>query len=343
MAKRIIVMTGPTAVGKTKHSIEIAEKLNGEIVSADSMQIYKYMDIGSAKPDKEELARVRHHLVGEIDPGLPFSVASYRKLAKSAIADIFARKKQPIIAGGTGLYINSLIYDMDFSSPPVDNGYRRELEELARMEGNECVHKRLAEKDAAAAERIHPNNLRKMIRALEVAENSENRIKSFENSFVKTEDYGTCLICLTRNREELYDRINKRVDLLIKQGLIGEVQSLLNRGLGFGDISMKGIGYKEIIRHFSGEFEVSEAVSIIKRNTRRYAKRQLTWFRRYEDMKWFNLSEYEREPECKPGPESVFRGAFGNIENNDKNNVTTNENNDKKMINDILAWIHKDG
>jgi len=295
MKNRIIIIAGPTAVGKTKYAIEVARNLDGEIVSADSMQLYKYMNIGSAKPDKKELLQARHHLVDEIDPREPFSVARYQKLAKAAISDIFARSKQPIISGGTGLYINSLIYDMDFSAPPAESDYRRELENLAAINGNEYIHERLANKDPDAAKRIHPNNLKKMMRALEVIENSEGRIMPFENSFVKTTDYETEIVCLNRERQELYERINIRVDLLIEQGLVGEVQSLLDMGLTSEDISMKGIGYKEIIGHLRGEYDISEAIDQVKKNTRHYAKRQLTWLRRYENAKWFNLSEYDND------------------------------------------------
>jgi len=253
------------------------------------------MDIGSAKPDQEELRLARHHLIDEIDPREPFSVAQYQKRAKTAIADIFARGKTPIISGGTGLYINSLIYDMDFSAPPVDGDYRSELEQLAATKGNAYLHERLAEKDPDAAERIHPNNLKKMIRALEVIENASSGIKSFENSFVKTADYETELICLNRNREELYERINQRVDTLIERGLVEEVQSLLDKGLTFDDISMKGIGYKEIIGHLNGEYDLAQAILMVKQHTRNYAKRQITWFKRYEPMQWFNLSDYESD------------------------------------------------
>ena len=301
--KKIIVIAGPTAVGKTKYAIEVAKSFNGEIVSADSMQLYKYMDIGSAKPDKHELLQVKHHLVDEIDPKTPFSVAQYQKLAKAAIADILARGKQPIISGGTGLYINSLIYNMDFSTAPIFaspvlNSYRKELESLAFTSGNEAVHKRLAKIDPHAAERIHPNNLKRVIRALEVAENSNERVRPFEESFVKTADYEVELICLDRNRDALYERINQRVDILIEQGLLEEVRSLLQTGLTYDDISMKGIGYKEIIGHLNGEYDLPEAILMIKQNTRNYAKRQLTWLRRYDDMKWFNLSEYDKDEEA---------------------------------------------
>jgi len=293
IVNKIIVIAGPTAAGKTKFAIETAKCKNGEIVSADSMQLYKHMTIGSAKPSEEELLMVKHHLISEIDPSTPFSVAKYQIMARSAIADIFKRGKTPIVCGGTGLYINSIIYDMDFSvSPQTDSSYRRELENLAAINGNLFIHEKLAQKDPAAAERIHPNNLRKMIRALEVAENSDHRVMPFENSFIKSKDYEVTLICLTRDRNELYERINARVDAFIDLGLMSEVESLLAMGLTDSDISMKGIGYKELIGYLNGEYDINKAIEMIKQNSRNYAKRQITWFKRYNDMKWFNLSEY---------------------------------------------------
>lgn len=298
MKREIIIVAGPTAVGKTKYAIEISKRFNGEIVSSDSMQLYKFMDIGSAKPTEEEQAQIKHYLVDEIDPREPFSVAEYQKRAKSAIEQIFLRKKTPIISGGTGLYVNSLIYDMDFSAPPVGNVYREKLEKLALEQGNEAVHKLLEQKDSNAAARIHPNNLRKVIRALEVAEHAEEGIKPFEQSFIKTKDYSYRLIGLCRNREELYERINLRVDMLLDLGLVEEIKSLLNMGLTVDNISMKGIGYKEIIGYLNGEYDLEHAIYLVKRNTRHYAKRQMTWFRRYDDIKWFNLSDYKSDDEA---------------------------------------------
>lgn len=298
MNREIIIIAGPTAVGKTKYAIEIAKGLNGEIISSDSMQLYKFMNIGSAKPTAEEQAQVKHYLVDEIDPREPFSVAEYQKRAKSAIEQIFLQDKAPIISGGTGLYVNSLIYDMDFSAPPVGHVYREKLEKLALEYGNEYVHKLLEEKDGEAAARIHPNNVKKVIRALEVADHSEEGIKSFEQSFIKTKDYSYKIIGLCRNREELYERINLRVDMLLDMGLVDEIKSLLNMGLTADNISMKGIGYKEIIGYLNGEYDLEHAIYLVKRNTRHYAKRQMTWFRRYDDIKWFNISEYKSDDEA---------------------------------------------
>ena len=297
MTEKVLVICGPTAVGKTKYAIEIANAIGGEIVSADSMQLYKYMDIGSAKPTAEEQAGCRHHLVDMIDPREPFSVADFQKMAKEAIKDISSRGLVPVISGGTGLYVSSLIYDMDFSAPPGDTAFRKRLYEIAERDGNMRVHDILKEKSPEAAERIHPNNLKKVIRAIEIAENG-GQVKAFEESFVKTKDYDYILIGLTREREELYDRINRRVDVLMSEGLVDEVKGLLDMGLTEDDISMKGIGYKEIIGYLRGEYDIGEAVRLIKKNTRHLAKRQLTWFRRYPDITWFNISEYENDDRC---------------------------------------------
>lgn len=295
--KKIIVVAGPTAVGKTEYAIDIAETIGGEIVSADSMQLYKFMDIGSAKPTSEERARIPHHLVDEIDPRMPFSVAAYQKLAKCAINEIFSKGKIPVISGGTGLYINSLVYDMDFSAPPAGEDYREKLEALAEDKGKEYLYFILKEKSPDMAERIHPNNLKKVIRALEVLETSGKEINPFSHSFKKTTDYDTLMIGLSRDRDELYERINHRVDVLIDCGLVDEVKSLMDMGLTESNISMKGIGYKEIIGALNDEYDISEAIYLIKRNTRHYAKRQITWMKRYDDMKWFNLSAYKNKDE----------------------------------------------
>ena len=292
--RKLIAVAGPTAVGKTKYAIETAKAFNGEIVSCDSMQLYKYMNIGSAKPTPEEQAEVKHWLVDEIDPKEPFSVARYAQMAKAAIEDIFSRGKTPVIEGGTGLYLNSLLYEMDFSGASVDTELRDTLLNEAELFGPEYIYNKLKEADPKAAERIHPNNVKKVIRALEGAISGKN-IVDFKNCQEKCKDYETILIGLTRNRPELYDRINQRVDIMIEEGLFHEVEELLEMGLDESDISMKGIGYKEIIGYFDGLYGQEEAIELIKKNSRHLAKRQLTWFRRYEDTKWFNLSEYESD------------------------------------------------
>lgn len=289
---KIIVICGPTAVGKTEYSLEIARRFNGEILSCDSMQLYKYMDIGSAKPTPEECAAVPHHLVDFVDPAEEFSVADYQRYARAAISDIFSRGKTPVIEGGTGLYLNSILYNMDFGNAPKDEALRRSLEEEAEAKGSEYIHSRLMELDPESAKRIHPNNTKKIIRALEGAM-SGNSIADFGKLNARTDEYEPVMIGLTRDREQLYERISLRVDKMIEAGLIQEVRGLLNNGLTEDDISMKGIGYKEIIGFLHGEYSEQEAIDLIKKNTRHLAKRQLTWFRRYDDVKWFDLTNAE--------------------------------------------------
>ncbi|MCU6754903.1 tRNA (adenosine(37)-N6)-dimethylallyltransferase MiaA [Brotomerdimonas butyrica] len=292
---KIIALAGPTAVGKTKFAIKLADEFDGEIVSCDSMQLYKYMDIGSAKPTPEEMEQARHHLVDMIDPREEFSVAEYQRLAKQAISDIFSRGKLPVISGGTGLYLNSLLYDMDFSAAPQDQAYRQELAEIAEKQGDDVLHSMLAEQDPQAAAAIHPNNRKKVIRALERLRDGETRVRPFSGIKNETKDYDVLLIGLTRDRAELYERINRRVDILVEQGLFDEVSRLRDMGLTAENISMKGIGYKEILDFFSGKYSRDEAIDTIKKNTRHYAKKQLTWFRRYDKMNWYNISEFDND------------------------------------------------
>lgn len=303
MNREIIVICGPTAVGKTKYAIETALRVDGEVVSCDSMQLYKYMDIGSAKPTAEERSLVKHYLVDEIEPTEAFSAARYQKLAKNAIEEIFAKGKTPVIAGGTGLYLNALLYDMDFSAPPGDAAFRDSLYKEAETYGSAWLHKKLEETDPEAAKRIHPNNIKKVVRAIEAASLGE-KVKDFASDLKPTSDYSARLIGLARDRQQLYERINQRVDLLMEQGLCEEVRGLMERGLTERDISMKGIGYKEIIGYLEGRYSLDEAVSLVKKNTRHYAKRQLTWFKRYKDMQWFNISEYDSDENCL---EEIFK------------------------------------
>ncbi|NLT47946.1 MAG: tRNA (adenosine(37)-N6)-dimethylallyltransferase MiaA [Clostridiales bacterium] len=288
---KIVVIIGPTAVGKTKYAIHVAQKLDGEILSADSMQVYRHMNIGSAKPTEEELAMVRHHLIGEVDPQDEWTAAEYQKEAKRRIDQMFLRGKLPIICGGTGLYVNSLIYDMDFSTAKEDESLRNELQLLADSIGGQALHERLKKVDPTAAERIHPNNIKKMIRAIEVAETAGKGIPAFDGVFEKEGDYDCIMIGLNMNRQVLYNRIEQRVDAMIEAGLVDEVRMLLGQGLTEDDNSMKGIGYKELIGFLKSEYSLEEAVKRIKQNSRNYAKRQMTWFRRYKDIKWFDLTD----------------------------------------------------
>ena len=287
---KIVAICGPTAVGKTAYSIEIAKKFDGEIVSCDSMQLYKYMDIGSAKPSLDELNQVKHHLIGIVDPSEMFSVAKYKELANDAIDDIISRGKLPIIAGGTGLYLDALLFDLDFAAEPSDDNLRDELYKIAEEKGNLELHAILNECDPDSVKRIHPNNVRMVVRAIESAK-SGNKLKDFAKDLSLNDKYEFILIGLRRDREELYDRINRRVDVLVKEGLFEEVKMLREMGLSESDISMKGIGYKEVLAYFDGKYDLETAIDTIKKNTRHFAKRQITWLKRYDDMKWFDLSE----------------------------------------------------
>ena len=289
---KILLLVGPTAVGKTDIAIKLANKLNGEIVSCDSMQIYKFMDIGSAKPTKDEQQLAKHHLIDAVDPREDFSVAMYQEMAKKAIATIIKNGKLPIVAGGTGLYANSLIYDMDFSVSQKNENYRNKLMQIAETKGKQELHDMLKNLDPDAAARIHENNTKKVIRALEILHGG-GKARDFENSFKATSDYNVDILGLCRTREELYDRINRRVELLIEAGLVDEVKALIDMGIMDFNIAMKAIGYKELLPYIKGEVTLDFAVDLIKKNSRHYAKRQMTWFKRYENIKWFNLSDYE--------------------------------------------------
>ena len=295
---KILVVAGPTAVGKTEYAIDLALEFDGEIVSCDSMQLYKYMDIGSAKPTPEERAKVPHHLIDFVDPGEAFSVVKYRELANRAIDDIQARGKLPVIAGGTGLYLDSILYDMDFGPITTDPKYRKELEHIAKNNGSKTLHKKLEKLDPEAAKRIHPNNTKKLIRALEAIELGGKGIENYENLKTRERIRDAILIGLTRERQELYQRIDTRVLHLINRGLIEEVRSLMERGYTSDYTSMKGIGYKECFAYFSGAYNMAECIDTIQKNTRHFAKRQMTWFKRYKDMKWFDLSTYQSKEQA---------------------------------------------
>ncbi|MDO4868931.1 MAG: tRNA (adenosine(37)-N6)-dimethylallyltransferase MiaA [Bacillota bacterium] len=288
--KRILVICGPTAVGKTEYAIEAACHFGGEVVSCDSMQIYKYMDIGSAKPTPEEMARATHHLVDFVDPREEFSVADYQMIARQTVDDILGRGKLPVISGGTGLYLNALIYDMDFASAPKDTAYRNHLHEIAQLEGSSALHEMLRSQDPDAAERIHENNTKKLIRALERLHEGEGRVQPFSDVNQLWEAYDPLIVGLLRERNELYERIDRRVEKLVDEGLVEEVSRLMAMGLTSEDISMKGIGYKEIIDYLDGRYSLEEAVAKVQKNTRHYAKRQLTWFRRYDKINWYDIT-----------------------------------------------------
>ncbi len=288
----VIVILGPTASGKTKLSIELAKDIDGEIVSADSMQIYKYMDIGTAKPTEEEKQGIKHHLIDEITPDEEFSVARFQQLAVKYIDDIINRGKIPIVCGGTGLYIDSLIYNIEFGDTICDWEFRERLRKEALEKGNEYLHNKLKEIDPEAAEKIHMNNVKRVIRAIEVYTYTHKTISMLQKeSRNNPSKYKFYVFGLSMGREKLYERINQRVDRMIEKGLVQEVKKLMEMGYDKSTIAMQGIGYKEILSYLRGEISFDEAVYLLKRNTRRYAKRQFTWFNRMKDVHWINLDE----------------------------------------------------
>ena len=290
----LIILTGPTAVGKTALSIELAKDLNAEIISADSMQIYKYMDIGSAKVTKDEMDGIVHHMIDEVTPDYNFSVSEFQKRSKEYIRQTWDIGKNILVPGGTGLYLNSLIYNMDFAKSNSNSKLREELEKELEEKGIDHMHEKLKSLDSGAANRIHKNNTKRVIRALEVCLDGK-KMQDFSNDLRYNEDYLPIIIVLNRDREILYNRINERVDIMMESGLVNEVKNLLNMGYTKDLISMQGIGYKEIVKYIEGEYTLQEAIEIIKRDSRRYAKRQITWFKRYKDSKWFDLGEYDNQ------------------------------------------------
>jgi tRNA dimethylallyltransferase len=287
--QKLLVIIGPTAVGKTNLSIEMAKRYNGEIISGDSMQIYRGMDIGTAKITKDEMQGIPHHLIDIKEPEENFSVAEFQLLVRAKINEIAKRGKLPIIVGGTGLYIQSVIYDYQFSDVPGDEAFRLELEERAKQIGNEALYKELQAVDPESAAQIHPNNVRRVIRALEIFHLTGKTMQDFQRKQQPDLMYETALVGLSMEREKLYERINRRVDIMVEQGLLEEVKSLYNQGLRNCQ-SIQAIGYKEIYDYLDGSVTWEEAVEQLKQNSRRYAKRQLTWFRNKMDVQWFDMT-----------------------------------------------------
>lgn len=296
--KPMVILTGPTAVGKTALSIALARQINGAVISADSMQVYKYMDIGSAKITQEEMQGIPHYLVDELKPSDEFHVVRFVEMAQKALNQIYAEGKIPIIVGGTGFYIQALLYDIDFSEQECDEAYRRSLESLAEEKGNHYLHEMLRKVDPKSAEAIHENNRKRVIRALEFYHESGERISEHnEKEHQKISPYNFAYFVLNDERENLYRRIDERVDGMIAQGLVNEVTRLKEMGCHDGMVSMQGLGYKEILRFLDGRCTLEEAVYIIKRETRHFAKRQLTWFRRERDVIWLNKPDYAYDEE----------------------------------------------
>ncbi|MDU3086445.1 MAG: tRNA (adenosine(37)-N6)-dimethylallyltransferase MiaA [Peptoniphilus harei] len=282
--ENLLIITGPTGIGKTEISLKLANKYRGEIISSDSMQIYKKLDIGTAKVDLDK-TDIPHHMVDILEAHENFSVADFKFKAKEIISDINRRGGLPILVGGTGLYINSIVYNLDFTETRADYEYRDELRKILKEKGSEFLYNKLFNLNKDMAAKIHPNNGQRIIRALEILKSGNEKENNFRQ---ENEDYNLIFIGLNMDRERLYDRINSRVDKMIELGLVDEVRSLLDQGLDKNAQSLKAIGYKEVISYLEGEIEYSEMIDLIKKNSRHYAKRQLTWFRRDGRIKWFD-------------------------------------------------------
>lgn len=288
----LIILAGPTAVGKTKLSIALAKAVKGQIISADSMQVYRGMDIGTAKIMPEEMNGVSHHLINVLEPTEDFHVVKFQELAKAALSEIYAAGDVPILVGGTGFYIQALLYDIDFSEQDEDTEYRQQLQQLAKEHGAEYLHQLLAEIDPESAKVIHANNIKRVIRALEFHHQTGGCIsKHNEEQRKKQSPYNYLYFVLKDDRQKLYDRIDRRIDEMLEQGLVDEVAGLVNHGCTRDMVSMQGLGYKEILDYLDGSCTLEEAVYRLKRDTRHFAKRQLTWFKREPDVHWLNRED----------------------------------------------------
>lgn len=298
MKKPLIILTGPTAVGKTELSVKLAKALQGEIISADSIQVYKYMDIGSAKVTKEEMEGVKHYLIDELMPDEEFNIFYFKEKAKEYVNEIYKNNHIPIVAGGTGFYIQSLLYDIEFKNEESDDQIRNELYQLYEKQGAAYIHNILKEIDPESAAAIHENNVKRVIRAIEYYRLNGEKISAHnEREKQKNSPYNFKYYCLNMDRKLLYERINKRVDIMVKNGLVEEVKNLLNMGYSKNLVSMQGIGYKEIVLYLEGNITLEEAVEMIKQETRRFAKRQLTWFRREKEVTFINYEDFDFDKE----------------------------------------------
>lgn len=296
MKPPLIVLAGPTASGKTGLSVKLAEKIKGSVISADSMQVYRHMDIGSAKIRPEEMKGIPHYLIDELMPEEEFNIVLFQKLAKKYLAEIYANERIPILTGGTGFYIQSVLYNIDFSKESTSESLRLELEAFADANGAAALHEKLALIDPASAEAIHPNNRKRVIRALEFYEQNGYPISEHnETERQKDSPYQSALFVLTDDRKILYEQIDRRVDLMMKNGLLEEVLALKEMGCHRGMISMQGLGYKELLAYLEGEISLEEAVYRIKRDTRHFAKRQLTWFKREKDVIWLDKGLFDHD------------------------------------------------
>lgn len=293
----LIILTGPTAVGKSALAVSLAREVGGEIISADSMQVYRHMDIGSAKITREEMADVPHHLIDILEPAEEFHVVRFQTLAKEAIKAIYENGKIPILAGGTGFYIQSVLYDIDFTETTEDETLRQQLEQFAREQGNDALFERLRRIDPKSCGILHANNVKRVVRAIEFYEKTGKRISEHnEEQHEKESPYRLLYFVLNDERARLYEKIDKRVDSMLKAGLVEEVRSLKAMGCTGDLVSMQGLGYKEILQYLDGECTLEDAVYRIKRDTRHFAKRQLTWFRREKDVTWVLRQDFRQMP-----------------------------------------------
>lgn len=291
--KPLVILTGPTAVGKTALSIKLASEIGGEIISADSMQVYRQMNIGSAKIKPEEMGGIPHHMIDILEPEEEFNVCLFEKLALEAMEQIYERGHIPVVVGGTGFYIQALLYQIDFTEEETDTAYRDKLWQLGEEKGNHYLHELLRKVDPESAEEIHENNRKRVIRAMEFYENCGKPISTHnKEQRQKTSAYNSCYFVLTDDRKKLYERIESRVDQMLSKGLVDEVRTLKERGCNASMVSMQGLGYKEILEYLDGRCSLLEAVEKIKKETRHFAKRQLTWFRREKDVIWLDKQAF---------------------------------------------------
>lgn len=292
MKQPLVILAGPTAVGKTKASIGLAKAIGGEIISADSMQVYRYMNIGSAKICPQEMQGVPHYLVDVLDPRDEFHVVRFQQMAKQAMKEIYDHGHIPILVGGTGFYIQSVLYDIDFASESGESSYRNMLEEQAKLHGAEALHEKLAEIDPEYAAQVHANNVKKVIRALEFYHDTGQKLSAHNlEQNQKESPYRFVYFVLNDERAHLYERINQRVDQMIEEGLVDEVTRLKEMGYTRDMVSMQGLGYKEMLDYLEGKTSLDEAIEIIKRDTRHFAKRQITWFKREKEVCWIDKSQ----------------------------------------------------
>ncbi|MDD6572511.1 MAG: tRNA (adenosine(37)-N6)-dimethylallyltransferase MiaA [Thermoflexaceae bacterium] len=292
----LIIITGPTAVGKTENSIKIAKAVNGEIISADSMQVYRHMDIGTAKITQEEMDGVPHHLIDCLEPVEDFNIFRFKQMADAAIRDIAGRGRMPVIVGGTGFYIQAVLKGVEFADEEADGSIRKELQDMAALKGNEYVHEMLRKIDPESADAIHANNLKRVIRAIEYYRLTGEKISVHNARESEKESlYDSLYFVINNDREILYQRIEERIDRMLSDGLVKEVEKLKEMGCTKDMVSMKGLGYKEILSYLNGEISYDEAVYILKRDTRHFAKRQITWFKREKDVIWMNYPDYHQD------------------------------------------------